>query len=441
MGTGQGMKLEEVAIDVEQLSPGMYVCRLDRPWTDAPFPLQGFFVGADGEELAWVRKYCQVVWVDTELGAVPSAPRHGGVRASTPAVALPDPGRAAAPAKPRARPVVRAARTTDRLIGKEHYANIVGFEEELPKARKAHEGALQIAKQALQDAHDTRSLVFGEVTAAAEAIVESVLRNADTMFWVNALQRHGSYAYRHAINCCALAAAFGRHLGLPAAVLVDLAAGGLLLDIGKTRLPPAALQHPGPLDDDGLALVRSHVSHGLDILAEAQGGCGPPVEEMLRTHHECWDGSGYPEGLKGHDIPLFGRMAAIIDSFEAMTSVRPHLPARARHEALQELYRNRGSLYHGELVEQFTGCLGVYPTGSLVELSTGEVAVVMTQNPTRRLRPVVMLLTDAAKAPLHPFRPLDLMALEDRSPMAAAASIARPLPVGAFGLDPSELFL
>lgn len=432
------MKLEEVAVDVEELSPGMYVCRLDRPWTDAPFPLQGFFVGAAGEELAWVRKYCQVVWVDTEQGAVPAGPRLGGIRDGT---AIHGHAATASSARPRGRAQARASRTTDQLIGREHYANVVEFEEELPKARKAHDGALQVAKQALQDVHDTRDLALDDVTSAAEAIVESVLRNADTMFWVNALQRHGSYAYRHAINCCALAAAFGRHLGLPAAVLVDLAAGGLLLDIGKTRLPPATLHHSGPLDDDALALARSHVSHGLDILAEAQGGCGVAVEEMLRTHHECWDGSGYPEGLAGHDIPLFGRMAAIIDSFEAMTSARPHLPARARHEALQELYRNRGSLYHGELVEQFTGCLGVYPTGSLVELSTGEVAVVMTQNPTRRLRPVVMLLTDAAKAQLQLFRPLDLMALEDGAATATAASIARPLPVGAFGLDPSELFL
>ena len=164
---------------------------------------------------------------------------------------------------------------------------------------------------------------------------------------------------------------------------------------------------------------------------------------MVRNHHEHWDGTGYPVGLAGHEIPLAGRMAAIVDSFEAMTSVRPHFPARARHEALQELYRNRGRLYHGELVEQFTGCLGVYPTGSMVELSTGEVAVVMTQNPTRRLRPLVMLLTDAAKSQLAAFRPLDLMAQHEGATAAAAAavSIARPLPVGAFGLDPAELFL
>jgi len=275
--------------------------------------------------------------------------------------------------------------------------------------------------------------------SAAGAVVESILRNADTLFWVNALQRHGSYTYGHAINCCALAAAFGRHLGLPPDALVDLAAGGLMLDIGKMRLPQALLDHPGALDEVGMKHVRKHVALGLDILGESKQSWSPVVVEMLRTHHERWDGSGYPDGLAGHDIPLSGRMAAIIDSFDAMASKRPHVPAHARHEALQELYRNRDRLYHGELVEQFTGCLGVYPTGSLVELSTGEVAVVMSQNPSRRLRPLVMLLTDAAKSQLRVFRQLDLMAL--REEVAAQVSIARALPVGAFGLDPAELFL
>lgn len=422
------MKLEEVEVEPEALSHGMYVSRLDRPWSDSPFLLQGFFVQEEAQ-LDWVRKHCRSVWIDLERSVISVEPAPRTPRAP----------RATPPTSPARAP--QPMRTPDLPAVRTRYADQVGFREELPAARKAHDNALRAAMLLLADVQAGRKLVTDDISAAATSVVDSVLRNADTLFWVNALQRHGSYAYGHAINCCALAAAFGRHLGLPAESLVDLAAGGLLLDIGKTRLPMALLEHTGRLGAEDLAQVREHVAHGLDILARSQAGWGPAVVEMLRTHHERWDGSGYPAGLAGHAIPLFGRMAAIIDSFDAMTSKRPHVPAHARHEALQELYRNRDRLYHGELVEQFTGCLGVYPTGSLVELNTGEVAVVMTQNPTRRLRPLVMLLTDASKRQLGEFRQLDLMTQREGPGATVAASIERALPVGAYGLDPAELFL
>ena len=114
-----------------------------------------------------------------------------------------------------------------------------------------------------------------------------------------------------------------------------------------------------------------------------------------------------------------------------MTSQRPHAPAMARHDALQQIYQQRDVLYQGELVEQFIGCLGVYPTGSLVELSTGEVAVVMTQNPARRLRPRVMVLTDAGKVLRDPFVSLDLMAQVEGLPLSKQINITKPLPIGA----------
>ena len=408
------MKLQELKIRTDQVLTGMYVCRLDRPWTDAPFPLQGFLVEAR-DQLDWLHAHCESVWIDIERGlAPPDVP------------------------KPSRRPPGIPA---EQLLGSTRYVDQVDFNAELPAAREAHDNATRLAARILEDVQAGRKLAVADVRAAAEPIVQSVLRNADTLFWVNALQRHGRYAYSHAINCCALAAAFGRHLGLPPPVLVDLASGGLLLDVGKAQLPEDLLAQAGPIPARDMAQVRSHVELARRILEESGDDHAEEVKEMNRTQHERWDGSGYPDRLAGHTIPLSGRMAAIIDSFDAMTSIRPHAEAMARHEALQELYRNRDRLYQGELVEQFTGCLGVYPTGSLVELSTGEIAVVMTQNPSRRLRPRVMLLTDADKQLRSPFSPLDLMQQPEGIPISQQVNIIRPLPVGAHGLDPAELFL
>lgn len=406
------MSLEERQIEVAQLAAGMYVCRLDRPWTETPFPLQGFLIEGD-DQIAALRRYCRRVWIDVQLGRVPPD--------------KPAPYDAADPLGLSAIP------------GRVVHTDLVSHEEEVPLARGAQLNAARLTTQILDDLRAGRKLSSQHVYDAVEPVVRSVLRSADAMFWVNALQQHDSYSYSHAINCCALAAAFGRHLGLPETMLMDLASGGLLLDVGKAQLPVELFSHPGVYDADQTRQVRTHVELSLRILRDSELD-RPDVYEMIRTHHERYDGSGYPGNLRGTWIPLFGRMAAIIDSFDAMITERPHARAISRHDALQQLYRHRDTLFQDELVEQFTGCLGVYPVGSLVELSSGEVGVVMAQNPTRRLRPRILLLTGEDKRLRDGFVPLDLMH-ETRDGGGIAMHIVRPLPAGAYQLNPAELYL
>jgi HD-GYP domain-containing protein (c-di-GMP phosphodiesterase class II) len=186
--------------------------------------------------------------------------------------------------------------------------------------------------------------------------------------------------------------------------------------------------------------VRLHVQHSLRILDET-GIRSDRVLQMIRTHHERYDGSGYPNRLADAQIPLFGRMAAVIDSFDAMTSDRSHSKALSRHEVLQQLYRWSDKMYQREIVEQLTQCLGVYPTGSLVELSSGEVAIVMAQNRARSLRPRVIVLTGADKQVDTHFRTVDLMAQAEDEDMERLLYIVRTLDPGSYGLDPTELYL
>ncbi|HYM85693.1 MAG TPA: HD-GYP domain-containing protein, partial [Pseudoxanthomonas sp.] len=259
-------------------------------------------------------------------------------------------------------------------------------------------------------------------------------------FWLETLRRHDSYTYSHAMNCCALMAAFGRHLGLGERELRDMATGGLLLDIGKTAVPEALLERADALDDNEQEMVHGHLMHSVRLYDES-GADNLYVREIIRTHHEREDGSGYPSRLEGDDIPLFGRIAGIVDSFDAMTSTRPYRASISKYDALQQMYRDRGRLYQADLLEQFVQCLGVYPVGTLVELSTGEVAVVMAQNHIRRLFPQVMVLTDAAKKLRKGFESLDLRDTLAAGKMSAQVSIRRCLHDGAYGLDPKELYL
>jgi len=254
---------------------------------------------------------------------------------------------------------------------------------------------------------------------------------------VESLRRHDSYSYSHAISCSALAAAFSRHMGFAHETIISLAAGGLLMDVGKTQLPESLLHYKGSLSASEVELVRSHVPHGLQILTNSRI-TDSDVVDIVSTHHERHDGSGYPEGRKGTAIPIAGRMLGIIDAYDAMASGRPYRPPISRHQALQHIYAARETLFQAEMVEQFVVCLGVYPTGSLVELTSGEVAVVMAQNQVRRLRPKVLLLSSPNKQPLTDFRVLDLMA---QDPEKGTVEIARSLALGEYGIDVAEHFL
>ncbi len=409
------MLIEERRIEVSQLRTGMFVCRLDREWEGTPFLLQGFLV-QDQDDIDQLTGCCRHVFIDVEKGHDADVPLQAGDRgAAVPAQTLrPDGGDSAR-----------------------------GMAAELANAAVAVERIAADAVAIIDALRAGESVGHERITSAVEPVVSSLVRNADAFFWLQALRRQGSYAYAHAVDSCALSVALGRQLGLPDPVLRELAVGGLLLDIGMSTVAPDILERRSPLDVAEWTLVRAHTRAGsaMYVDGDGDGKASAIARSMILHHHERHDGSGYPDGLAGDDLPVWARIAGLVDSYDAMTSDRPYRAAMSRHDALQAIYRDRDRLYQHALVEQFMQCLGVYPVGSLVEMNSGEVAVVMAQNPTRRLRPVLMLLTDAAKALRSYFQPLDLMYVDRAGLPEAALHIVRGLPPGAYGLEPSELYL
>jgi HD-GYP domain-containing protein (c-di-GMP phosphodiesterase class II) len=410
------MPYEEHTVAATEVRLGMYVARLDRPWAETPFPLQGFVVESF-EQIDLLRRLCQTVVIDVEksvgIGARETLQQLGyGV--------LPR-----ASGRPYPRPV--------------SYPQRVPLEEELPAARSAWRTASGITQRVLEDLRCGHRLEPEDIESAVEPVVDTMIRNPDAYFWLQALRARAEYAYAHALNSSALAVAFGRHLGFPRELLLELAAGGMLMDIGLALLPVGVYDHSGLLTAAQQAEVRGHVARGVERL-QASGVGSPDLLEMIWTHHERHDGSGYPQGIAGAQIPLLGRMLGLVDTFDAMCSDRPYRSGHSRHDVLQLLYRERDRLFQGALVEQFSQCLGVYPTGTLVELSTGEVAVVMAQNPARRLFPRVILLTTAEKTLDPAFRPVDL-AVAEQDAAGPRRTIVRALSPGAYGLDLSQLYL
>lgn len=413
-----GEFMQEFRVSVRGLRVGMFVSRLDRPWLDTRFPLQGFLIRTD-DELAMLQNQCSHAWVDIERGASPD-PRH---------IEL---GEAAVVDSAREREEYEALRKTRWEVSSR-------FEDELAHAEDVHEQLELGIAEFMQDLGAGRKAHLDRLRHGVEEMVESITRNPSAFSWLKELKRRDNYTYQHAMSCSVWAATFGRHLGMEKDEICELALGGLLFDVGKTRVPPALLTKQAVLDDIECGQMREHVQHSLAILADIPE-LAPAMLEMVATHHERHDGSGYPQGLQGNAIPIAGRILGLVDTYDALTTQRVHADGLAPHEAVAELYRARGSLFQTELVEQFIQACGIYPTGSLVELSDGCVGVVTAVHSLKRLRPSVMLLLDPDHHPLPQFRTIDLG--DAQGPEAKAGiSIVKGLQRGAYGIDPAELFL
>ncbi len=407
----------EKKVSTLYLKQGMYVSSLDRPWLDTPFLMQGFII-KDDDEILLLKKYCEHVFIDTEKGVdadqfIQQAQKF----------------------KSNER-LERCLVDNTKLV---EYVDTKTTTEEMPVAKDAVDSASQRVVSLMESVKSGNNVSIKQVKGVVEPIVESIIRNPDALMWLTQMRHKDSYTYSHSVDNCALAIAFGRHMGLPKSDLDTLAMGLLLMDIGKMKVPPEVLNKTEPLTEDEYKLVRSHVGHSVHILKKSEG-IDIDIINIALTHHERFDGSGYPGGLVGVQTPVYGRIAAIIDCYDAMTSKRPYGDPISPYSALQEIYNWRNKYFQDELVEQFLQCLGVFPTGTLVEMHSGQVGIVMAQNKTRRMSPKVMLLLDKKKEAYPEYLVIDLM----NQPVEYnddPLTIFRGLDPGAYGIDPTEFYL
>ena len=277
------------------------------------------------------------------------------------------------------------------------------------------------------------------VKESVTRLADSVVRNPDALLLVSKLREKSATAHARALQVSIYMLVFARYLELAREELELLGLLGLLQDVGKTRLPAAIIEKAGPLTEEETAIARQHVEYSVDIL-KATPGLPERLPALAMLHHERQDGSGYPRGLKGGEIGLYGSIAAIADTFDALTAQRPYAEALSPSSALSYLYKERGSGYHGELVEQFIQCVGAFPVGAVVELNSGEVGIVITQNLVRRLKPRVMVVLDPQGNPVRPHKILDL----EKEPKAGPDEpyrIRRSMESSKVQVDPRELFL
>jgi HD-GYP domain-containing protein (c-di-GMP phosphodiesterase class II) len=423
MSTARSENLLEVPVD--KLRLGMFVAELDRPWLETPFAIQGFYVRTLSDVQA-LQKYCAYVYVDFTAPPADDEER---------------------PAIPR-RPSLwqRLRNWFRRLFGKRPaavgagYQDLVSFEDELPHARTALDEATDAVRDALERIAAGRPPDLPELRNAVETVVASLLRNRDAVSALVRMRHADEYTWHHAMATGVWAVLLGRHLGLDEESLNDLGLGGTLLDLGKARLPKELITRPEALDDSEWMRMRTHVTLSLDAV-RGDATLTDRVREMIATHHERHDGSGYPRRLKGTEIPVFGRIAGIADSYDAMISRRPWAAPRSSFAAMRELQKLADTRFQREMVEQFMQAIGSFPPGTLVELNTGEVAVVVAENRARRLKPKVMLLLDADKKPRDRHLIIDLYEPDLEDSLSGGTWIVHGLEAGAYDIDAEAYFL
>lgn len=405
-------------VPVEFLEFGMFVAKLDRPWTETPFVFQGFVLKTE-EQLEALKKYCKKVYVDPEKRQESVAVKH---------LALP----------PSTRQVI-AEQSKEVVRGTVVYKELATVEDELPRARTVFAQTNNIVQTMSRAVVSGSALDGGRARQAVAEITDSVIRNPDAMMLLVTMREMAQETLNRSTQVSVYMTVFGRFLQLERERLELLGLIGLLQDVGMLKLPPGMPARRADLTSAEEETFRTHVENGVEILSKT-AGLPAELPGFASLHHERYDGTGYPRGLKGSAISQIGAIAGIVDTFDMLTAPAPYGMQMPPSNALNVLFQNRGTQFHAALVEQFIQCVGAFPVGSVVELNTGEIGVVITQNLVKRLQPRVMVVQDAKGAALHPHKILDLM----KEPMASPGEpyrIRRTLDQATVRIDPKELFL
>lgn len=376
-------------IPIEKLQPGMYIHDLNCGWMEHNFLRNRFAVKSD-EDVTKVRELgVHEIYIDTAQGLdVEEAPTQEEaahkVNEALEAIAT-----------DTAAPIRRAS-----------------VQREVERARNLHSEANRIVRDMMGDIRLGKQIQLEQIEPLVERIVDSIFRQQDAMLPLARLKDHDEYTFQHSVSVYTLMTSFARTLELPRDIIHEIAVGALLHDVGKAKVPDDILNKPAKLTDAEFAKMKSHVVQS-KIILQGTPGISQIALDVAAQHHERFDGTGYPNKLKGDEISLYGQMGAIVDVYDAITSNRVYHKGMAPTEALRKLLEWSKFHFNPTLVQAFIRAVGIYPTGSLVRLESRRLAVVQAQNPENLMQPVVKVIFHTRGYYLTP-ETVDLRHSQDR---------------------------
>ncbi|GAA0855856.1 HD-GYP domain-containing protein [Aliiglaciecola litoralis] len=301
--------------------------------------------------------------------------------------------------------------------------------EQLDAATQLYNQALTIQSRFFKrlEAKDTPSLA--SVKDLSLNIIDSVVAMPNGLSCLSMMNKTGKYLLEHSLNCSIFLTMFAQHRNMSQAEIESISMAGLLMDVGMTNMPNDITQSTKKLTDAQKEIVTTHVDIGLDLIDRC-GDVSDIVRDIIFNHHERIDGSGYPDSQNDVDVSVYARMAAIVDSYDAMISERLFKKALTPSRALSRLLKDPS--YDQALVTQFIQCVGVHPVGSLVKLNNGRLAIVIRGNSTTPLQPTVSTFYHIKTANYSEVKTIDL----SRSEVKIESSV-RP---EEFGLNLTKFF-
>lgn len=366
-------------VSVHQLKFGMFVRELDRPWLDTPFKFQGFYIRSI-EDIQKLQELCEHVFIDLDRS------KHLNKKLEF-----------TTDSKTEKRIIERREQfwlPDSQILKSVDYQDAISVEDELISAMECRSNAVAVVESLYADIRSGLSIDTTSTKAAVIALVDSVIRNPDAHALIALLDECDEQRVTHSLNVCTLSLTFGRLFGFPRQYMIELGLGAMLHDVGQAKVPPEIVTKDGPLTAEEYDTMKTHTILGMELLLDETRRLPYRAVDIVYTHHERYDGHGYPQGLVGDSIPLYGRMVAITDFYEAITSEYADREMLTPGTAMTELFAMRGINFDGNLVEEFIKCIGIFPIGCTVLLNSGEVGIVIAQNRKSRLEPRLMLIID-----------------------------------------------
>jgi HD-GYP domain-containing protein (c-di-GMP phosphodiesterase class II) len=358
--------VELTKISVADLKVGMYVSELDRPWEETNFLFQGFELKNEADIKA-VQEQCRFVFIDISKQTIILPPKVSST------------------------PYTKTWLENCKPLEKKSC-----FAEEISKASEVHKQLSTVVKSFMQEVSLGKSIDVALAKDVVASIVDSVIQSPDAMMWLTQLKKRDEYTSQHSMNVAVFSIALGRQLGLSIPELNDLGLCGMMHDMGKMLVPLEVLNKPGRLTDEEFKIMNRHPALGWKLLLSSSGMYGGAID-VAHNHHEKLDGTGYPRGLKAEQISPYTRIVTIVDMYDAITSDRVYKKGRTHLEGIKIMTDNGGTHLDFDLTVKFIECLGIYPPGNIVEMTNGEVAVVIETNPKHKLKPQVVFILDENK--------------------------------------------
>lgn len=354
-------------IQVGDVRSGMFIHEICGSWMDHPFWKKSFLL-ATAEDLKTL-KTCgiQELWIDTDKGLdVESAAIVSTVEEEQ-------------------------KKIEDELlkIAKEPTPEPrTPIHEELERARKLQAKSKAAVTSMFQEARMGNAIKVSEAAPLVEEISQSITRNPEAFLNLARLKNKDDYTYLHSVAVCALMIALGKQLGLTGQDVKDAGLAGLLHDVGKMMIPDEVLNKPGKLTDEEFEIIKAHPRKGWEVLQGSPDITEAALDVCLH-HHERVDGTGYPERISGEKLTLFARMGAVCDVYDALTSNRCYKNGWEPAETIRKMAEWRNGHFDERIFQAFVKTIGIYPSGTLVKLKSGKLAVVIEQTDKSLLTPIV----------------------------------------------------